>query len=130
MPGAGGVIAFNYIVQQTKPDGLLYTVAPSDPVDPLNYRKAGAQYDPKAFRYFGGIHRGGNALLINRAAEKRPYDKTAAAVVMGSVGPWPRAAMLVALWGIEYLGWNARWVCGYAGTTDVMLALERGAFVV
>jgi tripartite-type tricarboxylate transporter receptor subunit TctC len=32
MPGAGGVVAFNYIVQQTKPDGLLYTVAASDPV--------------------------------------------------------------------------------------------------
>src|SRR5262245_49768565 len=53
MPGAGAVIAFNYIVQQTKPDGLLYTIAASEPFDPLNYRKAGAQYDPRTFRYFG-----------------------------------------------------------------------------
>jgi tripartite-type tricarboxylate transporter receptor subunit TctC len=126
MPGAGGVVAFNYIVQQTKPDGLLYTVAASDPVDPLNYRRAGARYDPQAYRYFGGIHRGGSALLINREAEKRLYDKSAASVVMGSVGAWPRAAMQVVLWGIEYLGWNARWVSGYAGTSDVMLALARG----
>jgi len=126
MPGAGAVIAFNYIVQQTKPDGLLYTIAASEPFDPLNYRKAGAQYDPRTFQYFGGIHRGGNALLINREAEKRLYDKNAAPVIMGSVGAWPRAAMQVALWGIEYLGWNARWVTGYAGTSDVMLALERG----
>jgi Tripartite tricarboxylate transporter family receptor len=126
MPGAAGVIAFNYIVQQTKPDGLLYTIAPSEPVDPINYRRAATYYDPKTFHYFGGIHRGGNALLISRAAEKRLYDRSAAPVVMGSVGAWPRAAMQVALWGIEYLGWNARWVTGYAGTSDVMLALDRG----
>ena len=34
--------------------------------------------------------------------------------------------MQVTLWGIEYLGWNARWVTGYSGTPDVILALQRG----
>jgi hypothetical protein len=29
-------------------------------------------------------------------------------------------------WGIEFLGWNAKWVIGYRGTSELMLALERG----
>jgi hypothetical protein len=30
------------------------------------------------------------------------------------------------LWGHKYLGWNTRWVVGYPGSTDLVLALERG----
>ena len=126
MPGANGVIAFNCLAQQTKPDGLTFTIGTAEQVDPFNFRKPGSYYDPRKFEYFGGIHRGGNALVINREAEKRLYDKNAAPVIMGSVGSRPRAGNQVTLWGIKYLGWNARWVTGYAGTNDVILALHRG----
>jgi hypothetical protein len=34
--------------------------------------------------------------------------------------------MMPALWGIEYLGWNAKWVVGYPGTNELMLAFDRG----
>jgi hypothetical protein len=34
--------------------------------------------------------------------------------------------MQITGWGIGFLGWNAKWVVGYRGTNDVMLALERG----
>jgi hypothetical protein len=34
--------------------------------------------------------------------------------------------MQATAWGIGFLGWNAKWVVGYAGTTQVTLALERG----
>ena len=30
------------------------------------------------------------------------------------------------IWGIDYLGWNASWVNGYRGTSETMLALDRG----
>jgi tripartite-type tricarboxylate transporter receptor subunit TctC len=32
----------------------------------------------------------------------------------------------MAAWGIEYLGWNGKWVIGYRGTNELMIALERG----
>jgi hypothetical protein len=35
-------------------------------------------------------------------------------------------AMQPALWGVEYLGWNAKWVSGFRGTNDVMIAFDRG----
>ena len=32
----------------------------------------------------------------------------------------------MAVWGPAYLGWNVRWVVGYKGTNDVVLAVIRG----
>jgi hypothetical protein len=34
--------------------------------------------------------------------------------------------MRMTLWGNAYLGWNTKWVVGYPGSTDLVLALERG----
>jgi hypothetical protein len=45
---------------------------------------------------------------------------------MGSLGGVPRSGMYMTVWGIEFLGWNAKWVVGYRGTNELMLALERG----
>ena len=126
LPGAFGIAAVNHLLHQSKPDGLTLSMGANSQVDPVNYRKASLQYDPKQFHYIGGIGRGGYALVINSAAEKRLHDRTATPVIMGTIGGWPRAAMQVTVWGIEYLGWNARWVTGYPGTNQLMLALERG----
>lgn len=126
MPGADGVTAMNYFVQQTKPDGLTVTMGATSQADPLNFRKANAAYNPADFRHVGGVGRGGLVTLINKEAEKRLHDKSAAPVVMGSNASVPRDGMQVTMWGIEFLGWNAKWVVGYPGTNEVMLALERG----
>jgi tripartite-type tricarboxylate transporter receptor subunit TctC len=125
MPGADGMTALNYLISQTRADGLTATAGSSTQVDPLMYRKANAHFDPSKFAFVGGVGRGGTVLIINRDAEKRLYDKSAEPVIMGS-NALPRSGMQVTLWGIEYLGWNAKWVVGYRGTGDVILALERG----
>ena len=65
-------------------------------------------------------------LLIKKDAEKRLYDKSAAPVVMGSLGGIPRSGMQMTAWGVEFLGWNAKWVIGYRGTNELTIALERG----
>jgi tripartite-type tricarboxylate transporter receptor subunit TctC len=126
MPGADGMTSLNYLVQQTKPDGLTVTMGSSTQVDPINYRKAQVQYDPAKFFYIGGVGRGGSVVMINREAQKRLLDRRAPPVVMGSIGGWPRSSMQVTAWGIAFLDWNARWVVGYQGTNDVILALEQG----
>ena len=38
----------------------------------------------------------------------------------------PHGGLQAALFAIKYLGWNARWVLGYRGTQDIMLAIDRG----
>ena len=126
MPGADGTIAINYMLKQTKPDGLTVTTGSSTQIDPLNYRKPQANYDPTRFVYVGGLGQKGTSLLIRSDAEPRLYDRKASPVIMGSVGALPRSGMQITAWGIELLGWNAKWVVGYPGTNEIMIALERG----
>jgi tripartite-type tricarboxylate transporter receptor subunit TctC len=126
VPGADGVTAMNFMVQQVAPDGLTFTTTANTTADPLNFRKPQAQYQPTDFPVIGGGGRGGEVLLINKDAEKRLYDKNAAPVVMGSLGGIPRSGMQMTAWGIEFLGWNAKWVIGYRGTNELVIALERG----
>ena len=125
MPGAGGIAAQNHFVNQIKPDGMTFTTGASSQIDPLLYRKANAGYDPTKYAYVGGMGRGGNFLLVNKESEPRLYDKSKEPLVMGSNSA-PRTGVQMALWGIEYLGWNARWITAYRGTNDMFLALERG----
>jgi tripartite-type tricarboxylate transporter receptor subunit TctC len=126
MPGADGVTAMNYLVQQVVPDGYTITTASSTTADPLNYRKPQSHFDATTFLVVGGAGRGGEVLLINKEAQKRLLDKQAPPVVMGSLGGNPRSGMQMTAWGVEFLGWNAKWVVGYRGTSELMLALERG----
>jgi tripartite-type tricarboxylate transporter receptor subunit TctC len=126
VPGAEGITAMNYLVQQVAPDGYTIVTAASTTADPLNYRKPQAQFEPSTFAVIGGVGRGGSAILINKDAEPRLYDKEARPVVMGSPAGVPRSGMQMTAWGIEFLGWNAKWVVGYRGTSELMLALERG----
>jgi tripartite-type tricarboxylate transporter receptor subunit TctC len=126
IPGAEGITAMNYFVQQVAPDGLTVAAAANTAADPLNYRKPQSRYDPMNFEVIGGIGRGGTAVLISKEAEKRLADKRAPPVAMGALGGVQRSGMLVTTWGIEFLGWNAKWVLGYRGTNELMLALERG----
>jgi tripartite-type tricarboxylate transporter receptor subunit TctC len=125
MPGAQGITALNYFIKQVVADGLTLTVAASSQADPMMYRAANAVYDPAQFMVIGGVGRGGTVLLINKDAEARLHDKTKPPVVMGSLNGIPRTGMLATAWGIAALGWNARWVIGYPGTNELMIALER-----
>ena len=124
-PGASGVTAMNFFMRQTKPDGLTIVMGSNSIVDPLIYRNANAQYDPKTIRMVGGIGTGGTIAFLTADSEKRLYDKAAPPIVIGNVGPLPRAGMHMALWGVEYLGWNAKWVVGYPGTNELFLAMDR-----
>src|SRR5262245_40830203 len=126
VPGAEGITAMNYIIQQVAPDGLTIAACSSTTADPLNYRKPQSQYDATQFAVVGGVGRGGSVLIINKEAEARLNDKSARPVVMGAPAGVPRSGMQMTLWGSEFLGWNVKWVVGYRGTSELMLALERG----
>src|SRR4029077_14836022 len=54
-----------------------------------------------------------------------PHARGPPPVVMAQVGG-TRTGALVSVWGAEYLGWNVRWVTGYQGTPQTILALSRG----
>jgi tripartite-type tricarboxylate transporter receptor subunit TctC len=126
LPGASGIKALNHFVQKVATDGLTAINGSISMIDPITYRGANAQYDPKTLRFVGGIGRGGGAIFTSKEASERLFDKSKKPVVIGSALAVPRSIMQPALWAIEYLGWNATWIVGYHGTNEVMLALDRG----
>jgi tripartite-type tricarboxylate transporter receptor subunit TctC len=126
MPGAEGMTAMNFFANQSKPDGLTLTMGSGSVADPINFRKPQAKYDPSKFLFVGGAGRGGTVAIMSKEVEQHLHDKSKPQVIMGSPGGAPRSGVLVTAWGIEFLGWNAKWVVGYKGTTDLFTALERG----
>src|SRR5882672_4043751 len=126
MPGADGLVASNYFVQQIKPDGLTVAAGDSPQIDPIRYRAPQSRYDPTRFEFVGGVGRGGSMIIMDAAAERRLADKSAPPVTIGIASAVPRSGQAIAAWGIGFLGWNARWVVGYRGTSALMLALQQG----
>lgn len=123
--GADGMTALNFFVQQVAPDGLHVAMGSITQSDPHHYRKAQSKFDPVKFRILGGVGRGGTVLIARKDAIPRLKTAAAPPAIMGSIGGIPRSGMQATAWGIEFLGWNAKWVIGYRGTNDLMLALER-----
>jgi hypothetical protein len=65
-------------------------------------------------------------MIIRNEALPRLKDKGAAPVVVGTISGVPRSGMQMAAWGADYLGWNIKWITGYRGNPELMLAFERG----
>lgn len=126
MPGGGGIAPLNFFAQQAKPDGLTIAFSSSNETDPLTFRAAHAQYNPKNFGIFGGFGLGDQVLMIRTEALPRLIDKSQKPVIMGIVSGQPRGGMRMTLWGNRFLGWNTQWVSGYPGSSDLLLAIERG----
>ena len=126
VPGAQGVTAMNHFAKQVATDGLTLAMGSTTQADPLFYRKSTSQFDPTKFEMVGGAGRGGTVLMIRKDAEPRLHDKSKPPVIMGSLGGVPRSGMQSAAWGIAFLDWNAKWVVGYPGTSELLLALDRG----
>jgi hypothetical protein len=125
-PGAKGLKAQNYFAQQVKPNGLTFLVASGSQIDPVNYRVPQSKYDPTTYTLIGGLDIGGTFLIVRTDQLAALTDKSKPPVAMGSVTGLPRSGMTMTAWGIEYLGWNAKWISGYRGTSSLRLALERG----
>ena len=126
IPAGHGIVALNFLTQQAKPDGLTLSMSSSSQVDPITYRSPLAKYDPAEMQIIGSVGAGDTAMIIRADALPRLMDKSTTPVAMGSVTGVPRTSMRMTVWGIEYLGWNAKWVVGYPGSSDLVLALERG----
>lgn len=127
MPGASGGKAMAFVAQKANIDGVSLMMGAANAVDPLTYRTAALNYKPEEFEIVGGFGRGGLALIANTSTLDRLNDKSKSPVTMGAINAhdvFGRSGL--ALWGIECLGWNVKWVVGYAGTNDVLLALDRG----
>lgn len=125
MPGADGLLAINYLAQQTKPDGTHLLVASNSQLNPKVLRSEVVKYDAATLAYVGATSQNGSVLLMRKNAMARLTDKSKEPVVVADVDG-TRSGVQMAVWGHMYLGWNLRWVFGYASASDMLMAVERG----
>jgi hypothetical protein len=125
LPGGGGIKANNYFFAKVKPDGMTLLSGSRSQVSPYKLRHRATKYDPSKYRYIGGTGRLGTLIMINKKQTARLTDPKARPLAFGGIDG-ERTGSHAAVWGMEYLGWNVKFVLGYGGTPALLLAARRG----
>jgi len=126
MPGAGGLVATNYMYSVAPKDGT-YIASPQNnvPFEPL-YGTAEAKYDATKFNWIGSpapevsILTVWHASPVNTIEDARHHE-----LMMGSSGANSTPSFYGRLF-METLGVKLKLVVGYPGQNDALLAMERG----
>lgn len=125
IPGGQGIMALNHVAARVRPDGFGIVGGSQAHIDPGAKKQTAVQYDPLTFAYFGGFSRGGTVMVMRKDALDRLTDRSKPPVVVpglevAATGPQ------MALWGMEYLGWNVKFVIGYPGAAAMIMAVRQG----
>ncbi|MGH7870666.1 MAG: Bug family tripartite tricarboxylate transporter substrate binding protein [Candidatus Binatia bacterium] len=127
MPGAGAIIAANYIYNIAKPDGLtLGVVNPANYIDQLLGSKE-VKFDWPKFTWIGSPERVDQVLFMRTDAYKT-LDELRAAKEPPRCAALARAGLGYLLPRLieETLGVKLNMVLGYGGGGDMNLAIEKG----
>ena len=126
MPGAGSLVAANYIYNVAPKDGsVMGIIARDTPLAPLT-SSATARFDATKFSWVGTPAVETNVCIVSSSSKVQSVeDLTKTAVILGAVGPgsgsynYPKA-----LAGI--FDFQMRIISGFPGSADVFLAMDRG----
>ena len=128
MPGAGGLLATNYLAERAKPDGQTILWGPWDPLaQALKLPNMRARYEN--FEFLGGTS---DTRVLYAATSsipggfKQPIDVAKAdLLVVGALNPTDPSGLLAHL-ALGVLGVKDKMIIGYKGGNDVFLAMQRG----
>ena len=128
-PGAGGLVATNYLANAAPKDGtVLLNVGASSMLKQLAGDR-GVEYDAARFQYLGAPFSDHNILIVRKSSGFTRLDEALGAgsrqMVLGGISPGsPQdvGAVLVR----DVLGANVKLVSGYGGTSKIRLALDQG----
>jgi tripartite-type tricarboxylate transporter receptor subunit TctC len=130
MPGAASIVLANSLYSAAARDGLtLGAVQRGMPLNPLysGGSSSGARYDAARFTWIGSISSESGVLLaMNRAGLRSFADLFDKELIVGAEGGGTSDSELFARLSNAVLGTRARIVTGYKGSTDVLLAIEKG----
>jgi tripartite-type tricarboxylate transporter receptor subunit TctC len=123
MPGAGGTVASNWFEQFSKPDGLTLHYTSSGTINQQAMGVKEAKHDLLHWPVIGSVRRGTSVALIRKQSLERMTSPGEPLKVGVRTGDESWNAMF--LWVAEFLKWNVRWVQGYRGGGEILLAFER-----
>ncbi|MFM1815698.1 MAG: hypothetical protein RLZ98_2393 [Pseudomonadota bacterium] len=126
MPGAGGIIATNYLYSNAPSDGTtIGGVQNNTPLEPL-YGTKQARYDAQKFNWLGSPSTETGLLLVwNSVAVKTLEAAKKTEIAVGSSGANSTPSFYARLMN-EVLGTKLKIVLGYKGQNEAFLAMERG----
>jgi tripartite-type tricarboxylate transporter receptor subunit TctC len=126
MPGAGGIIATNYLYSAAERDGSVIGLIQSDPpLEPLFGTKQ-AQFDPLKFNWLGTPSVETAMVLVWHSVPVNSLDDLRARVTeMGASGANSTPAFYARLLNAT-LHTNMKIIPAYPGQNDAFLAMERG----
>ena len=126
MPGAGSMIAANYLYNKAQPDGLtIGTFNRGLPFSEL-LQEEGARFEMKKFAWIGSAASEGTVLAIRSDLPYKSFQdllKAKEPIVLGATGPtdtttqYPR--MLEEVFGLKIK------LVNYTSSSEIMLAIER-----
>jgi tripartite-type tricarboxylate transporter receptor subunit TctC len=126
MPGAGGIRAANFLVQQAPKDGTVMTTFAGGPIlEPLiGARDPG--YDMSQFTFVGAVTKDvGVCMALKTTPFKTIDDVRKQQMVVAGTG----AGSETDTWPVilnEVLGTKFKLVTGYLGSQETIIAIERG----
>jgi tripartite-type tricarboxylate transporter receptor subunit TctC len=130
MPGAASLLLANYLYAAAPRDGLMVgAVQRGMPLNPLysGGSSSGARYDATRFTWIGSASSETGVLLaMNRSGLGSFTDLFDRELIVGAEGGGTSDSELFARLTNAVLGTRARIVTGYRGSTDVLLAIEKG----
>jgi tripartite-type tricarboxylate transporter receptor subunit TctC len=126
MPGAGGLLAANYLYAQAPQDGTTFGIVHSSvPLTPL-WGNKGVRFDSLKFNWLGSLDRtDGMCIAWHTSPIKTWADMLAHEFTVGSSGAGSQMDTYPAILN-RLFGTRLRVIAGYKDGTDVYLAMERG----
>jgi tripartite-type tricarboxylate transporter receptor subunit TctC len=126
MPGAGGLLAANYLYTQAPQDGTTIGIVHSSvPLAPL-WGTKGARFDTQKFNWLGSLDRVDGMCIAWHASPIRNWaDMLAKEYTVGSSGAGSQMDTFPAILN-KLFGTKIKVIAGYKDGTEVYIAMERG----
>lgn len=126
MPGAGSLVAANYIYNTAPKDGSVMGIFASSTLFSKMMGEKKANFEISKFNWIGTIDKTvGTCTVWHKSGVNSFEDLYRRVVVFGASGP--SAVNATHAWGFNaLLGTRVKVINGYAGSTGVWLAMQRG----
>jgi tripartite-type tricarboxylate transporter receptor subunit TctC len=126
MPGAGSLLATNWIANAAPRDGtIIGAINRGIPFEPLTGGK-GVQFDPLKLGWIGSLGKEVNVTIAWHTSKvKKAEQLFTQDFIVGGTGSGADSAIYPAIMN-NLLGARIKLIAGYPGGNDVNLALERG----
>jgi hypothetical protein len=124
-PGAGGIVATNFISNVAKQDGsYIGAVQRTVPFDQIMGFK-GPQFDPVKMHWLGSVTNEAGVIVVTKKAKVHKLeDVFTTPVIAGSTGPSDSEIYPALLNNV--MGAKFKLILGYPGSSQIHLAMQRG----